>query len=261
MKKTIILCLLFLMIISIVGCKKKNPSEDVYQNQEIDSTIDVSNGNDEIGTTEPVTEVVTTEAEIQTPVEDVYEMASIPVTFNYDDFEGVEALAITDQELLNELNDYIENFYFNYLFLSGVNSETGNVESDAMTLFALSYIMQYEYNELKFDEKAFTLHIPKDHVINIVRKYFHRQLDVFKPYEDLAIGYEDGIYVVKVETDDWDVELKLNQVEKLGDFTYKVLCDAVSKTSGRVKEQVEAIVDESQNGHVLINYHITKIEE
>lgn len=142
-----------------------------------------------------------------------------------------------------------------------MEEETGNVGIDAMTLFALSYIMQYEYNELDFDAESFTLYIPKEYVVQKVEKVFLRKLDVFKSYEELEIEYFDDTYSVNVEDGVWDVELNLTKVEKLGDFTYRVTGQLLSTGSGRVKEEVQAIIDESQNGHVMVNYHVESIEE
>ncbi len=129
-----------------------------------------------------------------------------------------------------------------------------------MALFALSYIVQNEYNELRFEPSTFTLFIPKEHVIDIVQKYFYRQLDVFSDYEDLKISFKDEIYSVFIPIDEWDVEFRIASVEQLGDFTYKVIGEAISLNSGLVKEQIDVIIDKSHDGYVIINYSTSKIE-
>lgn len=284
MKKRILLLFLTSSLLLVPGCQK-DTSDDIYGSeteiiqQNDDSESDVTEGkvtenNEEIvdlaEETTLTEEIDTTESQItetleedleQTPVEDVYESASEPITFDISEFEGVEPLLITDEEITDDLEKYLYNFYFNYYFTMGLEEETGNVGIDAMTLFALSYIMQNENEELKFEWDTYTLYIPMDHVRNVVAKYFYRDLDVFNVYEDLNILFDDEIYTVVVEDGAWDVDFKVSQIEKLGDFTYKVTCDITSKSSGRLKEQVEAIVDESHEGHVLINYSLKEIEE
>ncbi len=273
MKKTIITTILLLIFVMSTGCNKST-DDDIYDtdnetdtvSSDLNLTIDETDIESEtVVTEEGITEVDTTEADTTktdtTPREDVYEPASELIEFDYSEFEGIEPFEVTDEELIKELNKYMEAFYFNYYFTLGLEEDTGNITVDAMTLFALSYIMQYEYNELKFEHKTYTLYIPKEHVVNIVQKYFYKNLDVFNVYEDLKIDFEDDIYSVVVEDGRWDVEIKVTKVERLGDFTLRILCDVTNETTGRLKEQIEAVVDESQDGHVLINYGITIIEE
>jgi len=266
MKKIVIAFLMLFIILSIIGCKKKNVDDDVY-----------GSGNDgkvivEEGIKEPVEEPIIEEPVIEepvieevveeTPVEDVYEAASVPIDFDFKTLYGLEPVLVEDEILKEELQEYLKTFYFNYYFSQNVDTESGDIEIDAMTLFAVSYIMQHENEELKFDYESYKLYIPKEHVINVVQKYFHRQLDVFNTYETYDIGYEDDLYSVVVEDGKWDVDLSIASIEKLGDFTYKVVGELTSRTSGRVKERIEAIIDESHDGqHILINYIVLDIEE
>ncbi len=269
--------LMLMMLILLIGCNR-DASEDVYKDKETDVTDD----------TEPTTASDLTDSEdenpedneapsesgekdepsdtsdenkMETPVDDVYEFASEPVEFDFSAFEGIEPLVVEDEETIGILQAYLEDFYFNYYFYEGVDKESGNIGADAMTLFALSYIMQYEREELRFDYENFILFIPADHVISVIQEYFYRQLDVFEGYEELGISYEDDMYSVIVEGGEWDVDLEVDTVEKLGDFTYLVKCNAVSKASGMVRETVEAVVDESHEGLVLINYIVDEAEE
>lgn len=256
MKKTIIVCLMLLMIISIAGCKKETVAQDIYKDNEVE---EISEPTLEESRPEPSPEVV--EPIKETPVEDVYESASQPIDFDMTQLEGIVPTEVMDETIKSDIYNYLKPFYFNYFFEAGINEETGNVESDAMTLFALSYILQNEHNELRFEPSTFTLYIPKEHVIEVVRKYFYRQLDVFNVYEELKIGFKDDVYSVFVPIDVWDVELKITSIVQIGDFTYKVLAQAVSKDSGLVKEQMDIILDKSGDGYVMINYSKNVVEE
>ncbi len=282
MRRYIIIIMIMMLILALAGCKK-SPAEDAYDKDAVESPgqeiqedsglVDTENKMEESDASDSLEEdtdsegeqlneeVVENEETMETPTEDTYPSASEPIAFDYAELEGMEPLEITDPVLIDELESYLYDFYFNYYFQYGLEEETGNVGIDAMTLFALSYIMQYEYNELEFDTDNFTLYIPKEYVVQKVEKVFLRKLDVFKSYEDLGITYLDDKYRVNVEDGVWDVELSVTKVEKLGDFTYRVTADLTGLTSGRVKEEVQAIIDESQNGHVMVNYHIKTIEE
>ena len=265
MKKTIIVVLMLLIIVGVVGCKKETVVEDIYKDQVV--VEEVTEAVLEETIEEPIVEVEVEELVeeieevIETPAEDVYESASEPIDFDLSELEGIEATVVVDETITSEIYDYLKPFYFNYFFELGINEENGNVESDAMTLFALSYIVQNEYNELRFDPSTFMLYIPKEHVIEVVHKYFYRHLDVFNEYEDLKISFDNDVYEVFVPIDEWDVDLRVASVEQLGDFTYKVIGEAVSKSSDRVKEQIDVIIDKSKDGYVIINYETSEIEE
>jgi len=206
-------------------------------------------------------DIVDSENDKKSPVADVYEAASQPIDFDMSKFEDVKPLLIEDKQVALDINNYLSDFYFNYFFTQGLDQETGNVTVDAMTLFALSYIMQHEYNELKFDHNTYTLYIPKDRVLEVIHKYFQRELDVFNVYEDLNIGLEDDTYSVVVPYGEWNVVHEVTSVERLGDFTLKVVADIKDESSGLVKEQVEAILEEENGQYVLVNYKIVEIKE
>lgn len=279
MKKLAVLVMFLMGLILLVGCgttatdevydketetvEKATDEEQVEEDPVEETAEDAGREDVEQIDEEPVETDESAEEEVapETPSDDAYPVASEPIDFDYSEFEGTEPTVITDDAVIADLGDYLYHFYFNYYFVHGLEEETGNVGIDAMTLFALSYIMQYEYNELEFDAETFTLYIPEEYVIQKVEKVFLRQLDMFKAYEDLGIGYEDELYSVNVEDGIWDVDMVVNKVEKLGDFTFRVTADIISKTSGRVKEQVLAIVDESLNGHVLVNYSVETVED
>jgi len=289
MKKGIAALCLLLIIISVAGCKKgeeqdlpldnedslssevtdsTNPieSEEENNSQSLDNNADTGEKDSEVEDNGDIDGDTSDESnkdaeDIVTPVDDVYTLASEPIDFDYSQFDEIVPQEVTDESVLSEIEEYLSDFYFNYYFLDGVSEETGEVGIDAMTLFSLSYIMQHEYDELRFDYDTYQLFIPKQHVIDIVEKYFYRRLDVFNSYEDLDIFYSNDTFIVKVEASEWDVDFHLSKVEKLGDFTYRVSCKTTNKTTGLDEQQIVAIVDESHDGYVLINYSVADIEE
>lgn len=267
-KRLVAILVLVLVAITIIttivlNVNKKNNVVDDNYNSDTQGTQTTENVYDSEVTepTEEVTTDVVEEPVVETPVEDTYELASVPIDFDPASVETAELQAVTDTEVISKIDAYIENFHYNYYFLKGINAENGNVEVDAMTLFALSYIMQNEHNELRFDSNTFTLYIPKNHVIEVVQRFFYRQLDVFKAYPDLKIDYKDEEYAVIVEDEIWNDDLTTDSVEKMGDFTYKVTCSVTSRTTNTVVKKIHAIVDETKDGLVLVNYKVEDITQ
>lgn len=261
----LVLILVAITIITIIALnlnKKNDVVDDNYNaDTQVTQTTDTVYGTEEVTSSEPITEAVIEEPVVETPVEDTYELASVPIDFDPASIETADLQVVTDTEQISKIDAYIENFHYNYYFLKGINAENGNVEVDAMTLFALSYIMQNEHNELQFDSNTFTLYIPKNHVIEVIQRFFYRQLDVFKAYPDLKIDYKDEEYAVIVEDEVWDDDLTTDTVEKMGDFTYKVTCSVTSRTTNTVIQKIHAIVDETKDGLVLVNYKVEDITQ
>jgi len=261
----LILVVLIIIITSILlGNKgKQDAYNEIYINEvENDSE---QNSNQVIEQEQPPIEEVQPEVVeepiVETPVEDVYELASVPVIFDEASIDPAQLTPVTDPVVIASIEEYIKHFHYNYFFHNGINSENGNVEIDAMTLFALSYIMQNEHNELRFDSTNFRLYIPKNHVIEVVQKFFYRQLDMFKAYPDLKIDYADEVYSVVVPDEEWNDDIKAESIEKLGDFTYKVTCTVTDRTTLKVIKKIHSIIDESKDGPVLVNYKVEEITQ
>jgi len=261
----LIFVVLIILITSIVlGNKGKQDADNEIYINEVESESDFNNTPIQ-EQEQPLTEVpepeVVEEPIVETPVEDVYELASVPVIFDEASIDPAQLTPVTDPVVITSIEDYIKHFHYNYFFHNGINIENGNVEIDAMTLFALSYIMQNEHSELRFDSTNFRLYIPQNHVIEVVQKFFYRQLDVFKAYPDLKIDYVDDMYSVIVPDEDWNDDVKAETVEKLGDFTYKVTCTITDRTTLKVTKKIHAIIDESKDGLVLVNYKVEEITQ
>lgn len=249
---------IFTTSIVLINKSKKDTQYDVYINDTPSTEPDV------VVNAEPDVDDIPVSVEapvVETPVDDTYELASVPVEFDPSVLETTELAVVTDTEIIAKIEKYIQSFHYNYFLLSGINPETGNIDIDAMTLFALSYIMQNEHNELRFDSSTFRLYIPTNHVAEVVQRFFYRKLDVFNVYPDLNIELNEEVYSAEVPDEEWNDDLSTDLVEKMGDFTYKVTCSVTNRTSGTVVQKIVAIIDESKDGLVLVNYKVEEITQ
>lgn len=248
----LLILILLLLIYSALPKKDKitEPVEqDVYQ-ENINTTDEVDS---EFTEEEVVTEEIEEEIIVDTPTEDVYVSADEPFDLDLSLLNVDTAEAISDPVIKEELMKYLEVFYYNYYFPQAYQQETGEIDARAMTLFALSYIMQHEPEELKFDHETYELYIPKENVVRVVERFFYRELQSFTGYEDLNIQYVNGEYIVVVEIGVWEETIEYNSLLKWGDFTYKVGFN-IKDENGIVIGKIEAIVDKSENNYVLVNY-------
>lgn len=262
MRQVLVMIMLLALVLS-VGCNKNEENNGQLTTENISETLDVESTTEivpEITTTadvEPIPEM--TEADLNAVELDAYTSVSVPIEYDPNLFDAVEAEIITETSFIVEIEDYLKDFYFNYYFLNSLEEETGTVTAQSMELFALSYIMQNENQELKFDVDTFRLYIPVNHVRTTVAKYFHRNLDVYNSYEDLGILYEKDMYSIIVEDGTWDVDFKVTSIAKMGDFSYRVEAEAVDADYDVVREQIEVIVDETADGFLVVNYHVTEV--
>ncbi len=90
-------------------------------------------------------------------------------------------------------------------------------------LFALSYIAQYEYQELKKDTTNFMIEIPKDHVDHVVSRFFGTTVESYqlveaegeseddpeveKPWSNIL--FNGKVYTVPMQKSTWDSECEL----------------------------------------------------
>ncbi len=91
--------------------------------------------------------------------------------------------------------------------------------------------MQHDYEGLAFDYATYELTIPREHVAKIVAEFFQRELDVHGSHEAFNVVYDEEkeCYTVIIEDDQWEVNLTLNEVRRLNDTTYRIICDLPRK--------------------------------
>lgn len=257
MKKRIIsILLIMIMILSITGCKKDNDNniEEVNNEQATVTKVQPSEENNE----EHVEEV--TDEEPPTVEEDVYgNNTTEAVDDNITDTIG-EVSPVTDEDLKEQIKQYFEKFYYNIMFMP--ESETGEITESDMQLFAISFIYQYEYNELRFDAEKFVLYIPEENVTEVINRFFDYEFIDHGNPADSMITYEDGFYLMPGVDKEWD-KPELIEVTKTSDFGYKALFEITSEIQAVDDPTMyyEIIIEERESRFVMLNYKKIVVEQ
>ncbi len=246
MKKKVVVLTLITAMLLVAGCKKTT-TEDIYGDQTTTEEPAVSEQVAESGE-EAQEEADASEEELseETVAEDVYDHTATEEV----DASDVEVVSsngvVTDPIFEKQLVNFLDPVVFN--ILTGQESFDEGFTEDDMVRFAVSYVYQYEYNELKFDTEEFKLYVPEKHVEEIVEKYFDTSVTRHHSFEDYGVVYKDGDYIVDPVGDSWDVEMYLSKVVKTGDFSYEALVE--------MRDEVENELGELDPSH----YHLASLE-
>lgn len=237
----VLIVLLSVMIVSIIGCKKKPVTDETLQPQ-VESTEDQT----------------TTNAD--TVTDDVYGS-----NLNNDIGNAMDAttgIVVSDEALIENLTEFTERFFYNYLF--NPTSEDGKLSESDMQLFAISYIYQYEYNELKFDTENFILYIPEKNVTDVIKRFFNYEFINHDYPADEAIDYKDGYYLVAARDGVFEDEAVVTKITKISDYNYKVVFEVQKKNApiNAPIEYYEAIIQSLDDRFVLVSYlkHVIELE-
>lgn len=251
MKKKLVLCIVVIIIIGLSGCKK-TPTKDLYGDAQIESTEQNTQVSEELAEENAVSE-----EESDTVIEDVYGDDNQPVEVEESDLQDIVVTAelVTDEDFRDKVLNYIEKFYYN-LYFGKSNLENGIEESD-MTKFAIYYIYQNEYHELKFNTSLFVLYVPDKRVEELVRKYFDKNVTGHHTFEEEGIVYEDGYYLMPAVNTGWSESVVLDDISVAGDFAYEVAF-SVHNEEGAVIEKYKAMLEVREGRFVLGSYYPTE---
>lgn len=228
MKKFAIVVIILICVFSISGCKKESK-------EQTNTVVNEAGTENQIG-------------DNNTVGGDVYSESSTILTDAPIDYKDVKGTPVTDDMILSDLQAYIEKFYYNFLFAP--KSELGEVTEMDMQLFAISYIYQYEYTELRFDADEFVLYIPDDYVSEVIKRFFDYDFVNHRYPLDSKVTYKDGYYLMPARDEDFGPQPK-STILKLSDFDYKVVFTA---TRDGIEEAFEAIIEEREGRYILLNY-------
>lgn len=265
MRKLLILVSLAALVIVSTGCKR-NTGEDIYGTTAV--VIETSAETQ----AETTMEEVSTEAEVQTEgttseeettadtvSEDAYDAEAESTSLNEDEVEDVPvASAIDDPAFEASVLAYLDPIYYNVFF--GYGDYVEGITEEDMIKFAISYIYQHEYNELKFDTTDFILYVPEKRVEALVEKYFDVRVSGHHSFVEEDVLYEDGYYLMPAVDTGWDEEISVEEASATGDFSYEIILKATledGKTHSRYKVSLE-VRDEH---YVLVGYRQLEVEE
>lgn len=210
MKKNLLLILSLIIAVSLGGCAKAPTIEQV-------ETTEVVNETDETKQTEKAS--------------------------------SAEGKKITNEGLLNELNEFVSDFYFNFLF--SPKSETGIITEADMKLFAVSHIFQFDNQDLRFDSEKFVLYIPKEKVAKTIKLYFDYEIKEHNSPENPNITYAEGYYLMKAINKDIKGKPVIKEAFQMDNGKYKL---RIFSSDTAVKEYSEAVIEEKNGKFILVTY-------
>jgi len=239
MRKLLILTSLAVLLSVSTGCKP-NTGEDIYGTTavviETTAETQVKTTMEEV-TTEADPQIQTTTSEEETTAdtvsEDAYDSEAESTSLNKDEVEDVPvASAIDDPAFEASVLAYLDPIYYNVFF--GYGDYVEGITEEDMIKFAISYIYQHEYNELKFDTTDFILYVPEERVEALVEKYFDVRVSGHHSFVEEGVMYEDGYYLMPAMDTGWDEAISVEEASAIGDFTYEILLKAISDGSQEV---------------------------
>ncbi|PKM58490.1 MAG: hypothetical protein CVU98_00975 [Firmicutes bacterium HGW-Firmicutes-3] len=231
MKKQIIIGLIFLLVLIGTGCEK-SVTGDLYNETDTDASPDIS--------------LITEDQPNQIPQDndtqvDGFTQNVVPVTPE----------SVNDQEVKDQLLSFLETFHYN-IFFSQRDMTEGITESDRIK-FAISYIYQNEYQELKFDTSKFILYVPKQRVEEIVQKFFGESVSTHASFEEEKIVYEEGFYLMPAMDTEWNEKPQIYSIEIDGDASYKVTI-SLYNSDLQPTRAYRTIVSVKDNRYILKSY-------
>lgn len=254
MKKVYIWMLIMGLVAMTAGCNRR-ADEGIYD------TTAVTEAMTEAETlTEPESQMpeedTTTESEEETTTsvsEDVYENdGSATEKVNAEDVDVTPvASTVEDPAFEASVLAFLDPVYYNLFFGQG-NYVEGITEED-MTKFAISYIYQHEYNELKFDTSNFILYVPEKRVEELVYRYFDYEVTGHHSFIEEDLMYEDGFYLMPAVDAGWNDVMSIGSASATGDFSYEVIIDVTNEMDAS-KVSYKAGVEMRNDRYVLVNY-------
>ncbi|MDF1616541.1 hypothetical protein [Petrocella sp. FN5] len=231
MKKMIVIGLIFLFVLIGTGCKK-TVTNDIY------SDTDVVVSTDGITSTEDLYG--------QSPVE-----GEQPTDEDTTKIGPVTPESLENQDVKDQLLSFLETFHYN-IFFSQRDMTEGIIESDRIK-FAISYIYQNEYQELRFDTSKFILYVPGQRVEEIVYEYFGETVSHHESFEEEKIVYEEGFYLMPAVDTEWNENPQIYSIELNGDNSYLVTI-SLYNSDLQPTRAYRTIVAVENNRYVLKSY-------
>ena len=266
MKKIYVWILLVALLVMTAGCNR-NPDEDIYGTNNVTETISQEVSTESELPTEAESQSLEAEDTTAAPEEDtttvseeVYENdGSATETVNEGDVDtSPVASTIDDPEFEASVLAFLDPVYYNLFFGYG-NYVDGLTEED-MTKFAISYIYQHEYNELKFDTTDFILYVPEKRVEEIVYKYFDYEVTGHHSFIEDNLMYEDSFYLMPAVDAGWNDVMSIKSVSTTGDFSYDVIFDVTNEMDGSIVTY-KAGIEVRNDRYVLVSYLVIESDE
>ncbi len=261
MKKIYIWMLIIGLLVMTAGCNRR-ADEDVYGTTAVTETISEEATTEAEASTDPESQMsddgITTasEDEATTSVsEDVYEDdGSATETVNPEDVDAIPvAGTVEDPAFEAAVLAFLDPVYYNLFF--GQGDYVDGISEEDMTKFAISYIYQHEYNELKFDTSDFILYVPEKRVEELVYRYFDYEVTGHHSFIEDNLMYEDGFYLMPAVDAGWNDVMTISSASTTGDFSYEVIVD-VTNEMDESKVIYKTGIEVRNDRYVLVSYRV-----
>lgn len=195
-----------------------------------------------------------------TVTEEVYEPGAEGTTVNEEEVSEVPVVSAIDDPAFEEaMLKFLEPIYYNIFF--GHGDYVDGIAEEDMVKFAISYIYQHEYNELKFDTQQFILYVPEKRVETLVKKYFDKSVSGHHSFVEENVLYEDGYYLMPAVDTGWNDTISIAKVSAAGDYSYEVILKVTSENSEKVT-QYRVAIEMRDDHYVLTGYtHVVEAVE
>jgi len=256
-KKTmslIVIFILIVMMVSISACKKKTNENDIVISEDVVNAT-TADENVDVNAEASTEDVPLTEADEATDEDALSEVENMEIMID----EQVISDADVDSQTLSEIIKMVDYAYYNYLWEPSTELET--IKQVDMQKFAISYIYQYEYNELFFDTNNFVLYIPDATVKTIVKLFFDTTFVIHDIDSDI-VAHEDGNYLMPAMDNGQRYKPMITKIIKVSDFEYKVIFKSTDTNIGvdEPKVSYSIILDEREGRFIYSSYKMI-IEE
>jgi len=235
MEKQIILGLICLLVLVGTSCKQ-SVTDDIYNETDVVVSSDANTITDDLQNP--------TSADENAQVDEVASVVG-PVTPE----------SVNNQNVKDQLLSFLETFHYN-VFFSQRDMTDGIMDSDRIK-FAISYIYQNEYQELKFDTSKFILYVPAQRVEEIVYEYFGETVSNHTAFEEEKIVYEEGFYLMPAMDTEWNEKPQIYNVEIHEDASYRVTI-SLYNSDLQPTRAYRTIVAVENNRYVLKSYSLIK---
>lgn len=163
---------------------------------------------------------------------------------------------LKDIAQIKDMHLWLEYFYYNNIFDSNVNNESGEISEDAMISFAASHIMQLEHKGLRFDTDTFRLYIPQKVLEEAVLRFFNHQIENHHSVIDQGILFEEDNYVIEANAREWPTRLDIILVTETAPKVYTAVLNGNNIEAGEIDHQIKAEFQRLDDRYILKKYQV-----
>ncbi|MDA3846951.1 MAG: hypothetical protein PF505_10495, partial [Vallitaleaceae bacterium] len=254
-KKHFLFGMMLILIMGMSACTKNKENDQPLGVEEV-----LIDANDMVNDVDSLIEETLSD-EPDSVTDDVYDEDTVVETSEMSIIIDDEVIkkANIDENTLSEIISMVDYAYYNYLW--NPSTELDAIKQEDMQKFAISYIYQYEYNELFFDTNDFVLYIPDNLVTEMVRLFFDESFIIHKIDSDI-VTYVDDNYLMPAVDGGQLYDPEITEILKTSDFVYTVKFKSSDPNIGIDQEKISYQIHlEEREGRLIYTSYKMIIEE